>query len=248
MLPPISFQPITLQKKYNLDDHAELILGNLALLGVDAIEGGPTNPNGYTGLLRRHGLRFSGQHIALSSKPDVKHLIDYAHACGGEDVCNSGVLSWDKPGLPIYTESIKLLNDMGRQLKREGIRFHYHNHAFEFDAIDGSRTGMDVLLDSLDPDAVDFCIDVAWVWRGKRDPAEFLRFLGPRIGYIHLKDTTETEWKELGTGKLNWPSIISAIATLPNVRYAALEQDKVEIEPWKSISMSRMFLAKRFGW
>lgn len=247
-LPTLSFQPITLQKKYDLETQTDLILDRLHALGVHAIEGGPSDPVEFKKKLDARGMRFSGNHIALSAKPDVAKLIDYTHKAGGADVCNSGVLSWDKPGPDVYRQSIDLLNDMGRQLRREGIRLHYHNHAFEFDKVDGEKTGMDLLLAGLDAEAVDLCVDVAWVYRGNADPATFLKQHAARVGYIHLKDTTRESWKEIGTGELQWPGIVEAIKSLPHVSFAAIEQDKVEIEPWESVGMSRGYLKSTFGW
>ncbi|HQY87160.1 MAG TPA: sugar phosphate isomerase/epimerase [Tepidisphaeraceae bacterium] len=247
-LPALSFQPITLQKKYSLETEANLILDRLKSLDIMAIEGGPDDPVEFKKKLDARGMKSSGLHIALHTKPDAAKTIDYLQKVGATDVCNSGLLRWDKPDLACYRDSIKSLNNLGQQLKSAGIQLHYHNHAFEFEKVDGEKTGMDVLMDGLDPNAVDFCMDVAWIWRGDRDPASYLLQHKDRITYLHLKDTTKDEWCPLGQGKLDMPSIVNAIRQMPNVNFAAIEQDVVIGEPWDAVKTSREYLMKTFGW
>ena len=54
-----------------------------------------------------------------------------------------------------------------------GIRLGYHNHAFEFEPLDGT-TVWDVLLDRAAPD-VDLEVDVYWAAVGGRDPVAAIR-------------------------------------------------------------------------
>jgi sugar phosphate isomerase/epimerase len=247
--PTLSVQPSTFNKKYNLQEHADLVLDRLSGLGYRAIEGGSSDPVEFKKKLDDRGMVYSGTHIAISAKPDLKPLVDYLKQVGGKHVINSGVLSWDKPGLDVFKESIVLLNQTGKALADDGIHLCYHNHAFEFDAIDGATTGMDVLINELDPRYCGLAIDVAWVWRGRQDPATFLRAHADMITYLHLKDTDDTHWKELGRGKLDWPSVMAEIAKLSRCAFAAVEQDQTyDTDPLESLTMSRSFLRDRFGY
>jgi sugar phosphate isomerase/epimerase len=131
----------------------------------------------------------------------------------------------------------------------EGIHLCYHNHAFEFDKIDGEKTDMDVLIDLLDPRYCGLAVDVAWVWRGRASVPEFLRTHREHITYLHLKDTDETHWKELGQGKLDWPAVMKEIADLPHCGFAAVEQDQTyDTDPLESLAISRAFLKDKFGY
>ena len=71
-----------------------------------------------------------------------------------------------------------------------GIAFHYHNHDYEFDDLGGGTTAMDLLLDGLDNDAVDLCLDVGWVYVAGEDPGAFLAAHSARTGYLHSKTTS----------------------------------------------------------
>jgi sugar phosphate isomerase/epimerase len=247
-LPPVVLQPLVLSKKYSLEKDTDLILDRIQSLGYAGIEGGIKDAALYKRKLDERGLKYSATHISISRRPPVKDVIDYLHAVGGADICNSGLLAWEKRSLADYRETIPVLNDFAKQVAREGIRFHYHNHAFEFDVVDGNKTGMDVLLEGLDLSVVTLCVDVAWVFRGGRNPAEFLEEHADKIAYLHLKDTDGTDWLELGKGKLDFKSIIDVMPKLTKVRWAAIEQDATKIEPLESIAVSREYLKTTFGY
>jgi len=247
--PILSVQPSTFHKVYPLDQHADAVLDRLSELGYKAIEGGGSDPAEFKRKLDARGMVYSGSHTALSSNPDAGALVRYLHAVGGNNVINSGVLSWDKPDLEVFKESIVRLNQLGKTLRAEGIHLSYHNHALEFDPVDGARTGMDLLIDGLDPECCTLAVDVAWVWRGKHDPATFLRQHQHIITYLHLKDTDATHWKELGRGEMEWTSIMTQIAAMPAVTYAAVEQDQTyDTDPLESLAISREFLRSGFGY
>jgi sugar phosphate isomerase/epimerase len=247
-LPPVGLQSGILHNKYSLDTQTDLILDTLKQCGYAAIEGGAKDAGEFRRKLDARGLRYAATHMAMSAKPDMKQMIDYLHTVGGADICNSGINEWSRPGPKHFAESIKYLNDLGRSLRREGIHLHYHNHAFEFDKIDGERSGMDFLLDGLDFEVIDLCVDVAWVWRGGSDPAEFLRNHKEKVGYLHFKDTDKTEWHEMGRGSLDWKGIMKVLPELTRCRWNCIEQDSTKLDPLESIAISRRYLIDTFGY
>jgi sugar phosphate isomerase/epimerase len=247
-LPPVGLQTGVLHKTYKWDRDADLILDKLQELGYAAVEGGGDDAAAFRRKLDARGLRYAATHMAMSAKPDIGQMIEYLHTVGGADICNSGINEWSRPGLSHFTESIKSLNELGRRLRGEGIHLHYHNHAFEFDKIDGDRSGMDCLIDGLDFSVIDLCVDVAWVWRGGQNPAEFLRRHKDKVGYLHFKDTDKTQWHELGRGSLDWKSIMAVLPELKACRWNCIEQDSTKLDPLESVAISRRFLRDTFNY
>ena len=252
-LPILSLQPGWLGKKYKLSNDADqdVVLDRMKQLGIVGIEGGGPDPVAFKRKLDARGLKYSGTHVAMSGKPDMGKVLDYLHQVGGNYVCNSGIMEWNKPNLQHFKEGIQKVNEYARQCKAAGVYFTYHNHAFEFDKVDGDRRGMDVLIDGIDwsNDHVGLCMDVAWIWRGKDDPASFLERHADKIRYLHLKDTDDADWKELGQGKLDWASIFKVLPKLTKCAYAAIEQDQTDKDdPLVSVDISRKFLKERFGY
>ena len=248
-LPPLGLQTIIFGNKFNWDTQAEEFLDLLKNAGYLNLEtGGPKDAQLFKKLLEARGMRLGGQHIAISGVKDPGPTIEYCQQLGCKDVCNSGLTKWGKLTLDDYRESIKILNEMGKAFKKAGIEFHYHNHAFEFEKVDGNKNGMDVLFEGLDPDAVDFCIDVAWVHKGGENPAQYLLKHNSRIGYLHLKDYQGDEWRELGKGVMDFKSIFKVLPELKRVRWAMVEQDNTKSDPLECITTSRKYLKETFGY
>ena len=145
----IGLQAIVLGKKYNVAE--DRVLDAVAAAGYDALECGVEDPVSFRRKLTSRRLVYAGAHTTPSKLKDVGDLIASLHAMGAEDVCNSGLLDWNKRSPEDYRETIEILNQAGRKLRAEGIRLHYHNHDFEFEKQDaiGGQTGMDLFLYSI---------------------------------------------------------------------------------------------------
>ncbi len=246
--PPVGSQLLVFGKKYNTDTDADLILDAVAAAGYEAVESGPKDPNAFRRKLEQRNLRFGGMHVGLKQLLDVKPVIRYLDALNGRDVCNSGFMTWESRSMRDYKEGIAILNKAGRELRKHGIHLHYHNHDFEFQRVAENKTGMDILIQELDPEAADLCVDVAWVLRGGSDPAEFLSRHADAVGYLHFKDWNGSQWVELGRGKVDFARIMQVIPNLRKARWIMIEQDDTSIEPIESATISRRFLKEKFGY
>lgn len=135
--------------------------------------------------------------------------------------------------------------------KEAGIQLAYHNHQFEFQPLEGGKSGYDVFMAEFSPE-MKFELDVFWVKVGGLDPVELLGKMKGRVSQIHLKDLKEglalpefgslpaDAFKELGQGVIPMEPIIEA-AALAGVAHAHVEQDQSP-DPIKSIGMSMEYL------
>lgn len=83
----------------------------------------------------------------------------------------------------------ELLNRIGEEANRRGLKFGYHNHSMEFVNVPGTdRKYEDLLIENTDPDKVFFELDVFWTAFGKQDPVEYLKKYPDRIQVLHIKD------------------------------------------------------------
>jgi len=88
----------------------------------------------------------------------------------------------------LMSKIAKSCNELGKKTADAGIQLCYHNHAFEFEKIDGDTTAYDILINELDSDLVKFELDVFWTKLGGWDPMETMKKLKGRISQVHLKD------------------------------------------------------------
>lgn len=191
---------------------------------------------------RELGLRIVAPHLGIDEFE--KRPAEVATLCKafGTDMA---VLPWIgedvyKPG---WAKAAERMNKIGEALNKHGIRFLYHNHAFEF-APEGGRPGYDVFVEAADPRFLNFEIDAFWVKHGGSDPVAYLKRLKGRVKTMHFKDMKPGEKKEMedvGYGILDWKSIIPA-AKECGVEYAIIEHDEPPGDPLQHVARSRDYL------
>jgi sugar phosphate isomerase/epimerase len=132
------------------------------------------------------------------------------------------------------------------KLKTAGMRFQYHNHAFEF-AREGTGSLWDALVQETDPDVWGFTLDTYWVHYGGLDICDTITALNGRLQVCHLKDWTiadgEPRFAPVGAGNFNWRKILRAFLEA-GTQYAFVEQDVCYGEaPMDALARSYRFLA-----
>lgn len=83
----------------------------------------------------------------------------------------------------------ELMNKIGEEANKRGLKFGYHNHSFEFATVPGTdQMYEDFLIANTDPDKVFFQMDVYWTVFGEQDPVAYLQKYPDRIKVLHIKD------------------------------------------------------------
>ncbi|MHB9054543.1 MAG: sugar phosphate isomerase/epimerase family protein [Paludibacteraceae bacterium] len=127
-------------------------------------------------------------------------------------------------------------NKIGEKCNAAGLKFGYHNHAFEFEKIEG-EVMYDYLLKNTDPAKVFFEMDVYWAVIGNASPVEYFNKYPGRFSLLHLKDH-----KELGqSGMVGFDAILNNAAKA-GTKYMVVEVENYNYEPLKSVKMSYDYL------
>lgn len=140
------------------------------------------------------------------------------------------------------------LSEASETLRPLGMRAGFHNHAIEFNAIDGTRP-MDVLAANTPKDMV-LQLDVGTCVQAGADPVAWINANPGRIRSIHCKDWAPGEDKGyrvlVGEGAAPWPGIIEAAEATGGVehylieqegsRYSALETAERCLANWKKLT------------
>lgn len=155
-------------------------------------------------------------------------------------------------GLEAIKKLAAKLNMAGKLSKALGVRMCYHNHAFEFEPMQGT-TPFDTLLKETDRNLVSLELDVFWVSVAGHNPVELIRQHANRIALVHLKDKSANfpvryneqvpadTFKEVGRGSIDFPEILRA-ATKAGVNHFFVEQDKTPGNPLDSLKISYDYL------
>lgn len=160
----------------------------------------------------------------------------------------------ERGGLDAIKTLAAKLNAAGGKARAAGLKFCYHNHAFEFQPMEGTMP-FQVLMDSTDAKLVGLEMDVFWVSVAGHDPVELLGKLSGRVPLLHVKDKASgtpvmynetvprTAYKEAGNGVIEWPKVLRAAAAA-GVEHYFVEQDQTPGDPLDSLSQSFAFLSK----
>lgn len=185
-----------------------------------------TSPEALRDLLAAEGLRPVASHESLEGlRRDLAGVIDRMTALE----CPRIVVPWLPHDERATAEGAKTLvrelARISRACADRGIGLGYHNHAFEFEPLDGT-TIWQVLLDEL-PAEVALELDVYWATIGGRDPVELIRGLDERLRLLHMKDMSSSPDRgdvTPGDGILPWSEIVAA-GTERGVEWYVVEED-----------------------
>ena len=127
-------------------------------------------------------------------------------------------------------------NRFGETLAKQGLKFFYHNHDFEF-APHADGTLFDLLMRETKPELVTFEMDVFWAVHPGQDPVKLLKKYPNRWELMHVKDmrkgtavgklTGSEDVRNdvaLGTGQIDLPSVLRTAQEL-GVKYFIIEDE-----------------------
>lgn len=171
---------------------------------------------------------------------ELDKVIEYNLALGNPNiVCPSMPHRYMERGLDGIKRFSDEMNRIGEKVKQAGMQFHYHNHAYEFEKIEGS-TILELLLESTESRLVKAQFDVYWIKRGGADPSAIIGQYADRCSLVHMKDLADDQAHSdvpVGTGILDIRSIISACRKA-NVEWCIVEQDNTKRPPLEAIEIS----------
>ena len=179
-------------------------------------------------LLRSYSEEF-GLPITCTHSPldrilnDTEKLIE-EHKIYGCPTIGLGSMPEEYRGDKVY-DFIELIKEPIRKIKSSGLNFAYHNHAFEFEKVNGKLI-FDILIDEL-PD-LDFILDTYWVKYGGYDHLDYIRKIGAdRLKNVHFKDMKSEPKGEIcpcGEGVIDFKPVIELCNSM-GITNALVEQD-----------------------
>lgn len=173
----------------------------------------------------------------------LKKIIDDAKKNGQKYIVVSSIPESERTSMDGYKKVCADLNAAGQICSKSGIRFGYHNHAFEFEKLDG-QVPFDVMLKELDPKNVCLEMDIFWVVNGGHDPLKYFKQYPGRFEQWHVKDMDKNDRNknaDIGTGSIDYKSIF-AQAKLAGMKHWYVEQESYPGDPIDSANASAKFL------
>jgi len=201
-------------------------------------------------LFDKYGLECVSVHQTVDAFLDAPEaVLDQVRTLGAQYcvICHYALANYTER----WDESIDKIKRWGKGMADNGIRPMYHNHAFEFERIDGEyileKIFKEVPREYLMPE-----YDVAWVHYGGVNPATYIEQYDDKLEVVHLKDFTchnlpnkpiyelfgknsnepipsrqeaGFEYLPVGSGIQDWTAILTACEKA-GAEYLIVEQDE----------------------
>jgi len=160
-------------------------------------------------------------------------------------------------GLDTFKRLADILNKSGEKANAAGLKLCYHNHAFEFEPLQGT-TGFEILMHDTHKNLASLELDIFWASVAGHDPVALLKKYSGRIALLHIKDKKSgfpiqynekvppNTFREAGNGSIDIPAVLAA-AKKSAVQHYFVEQDQTPGSPLDSLRQSYQWLSGHFS-
>lgn len=149
-------------------------------------------------VLEEFGLKMPTGHTVLSPNhwdesagdftEEWKKLVDDAAYMGQEYVISPSMASAVYSSYDNFMRFMEIFNKSGELCQQQGMRFGYHNHAFEFSETLNGETLWDLIMNNTDADKVVMQLDTGNMYTAGAKAKEVLSQYPGRYDNIHAKD------------------------------------------------------------
>ncbi len=139
-----------------------------------------------------------------------------------------------------------ILTTLGKKCKEAGLELLYHNHNFEFEKNKNGIVPIEYFLENLDPEYVNFQIDLYWVVKAGADPVAYFEKYPGRFKIWHVKDMDDQgRFAPVGMGTIDFARILEK-KKISGMKYYIVEQDRTfdGMTPVEAIKISHEELKK----
>jgi sugar phosphate isomerase/epimerase len=162
-------------------------------------------------ILSDAGVSCVSSHFGIEElRKDLAGRIAWAKDVGLTQMIVPSLDGPKKPTLDDVKRAADEYNKMGAESAKAGIQQGLHNENFELTMVEGKRT-YDILLELLDPKAVNFQFQVSTISQGY-DAAEYFTKYPGRFFSMHVQGWSAATKKTMAVGQdtLDWKKIFTA--------------------------------------
>jgi len=227
-----------------------VIIEQIARAGYDALEIGAQrldldNPDAFLALTTRHGVDIAGIHTGgeiytpaeMRARQDFfEKAVRFARAVNASCVLLSGKPKEGGKTDADLSSEVDSLHWVADICQSQGLPLNFHTHNWEL--ADDLRE-LRYLTANTDPERISLCLDIGWVQRAGHDPLKVVDEFYPRIRYLHLKDTIDDRWTEVGRGTVDFRALLVELSRRGFSGQLAVERDEELENAFKSAKISR---------
>ena len=161
------------------------------------------SPSEFRKVLDDLGLKMISGHTVMGrqhwdeAKQDFsdswKYTVDDAAVLGQQYVVSPSMDNSMRNNYDDFRKYMDVFNKCGELCRKQGMKFGYHNHDFEFSERLNNEKLFDIMMRSIDPDLVVIQLDIGNLYNGGAVALEVVRQYPGRFENIHVKDEIESD-------------------------------------------------------
>ena len=192
------------------------------------------------------GLVSPSAHVnAETVEEDPAPFVDAASEVGHDYLTIAWIQPENRQTIDDYKRWADVANRLGEACRRAGMRAAYHNHEFEFQALQGVEP-FELLLAETDPGLVYFELDFFWARFADQDVRDVIGRAPERFVMSHIKDMDAgRNMVSVGAGTIDFAAIL-ADPVADSIRHCFVEHDNPE-DPFRSAAFGHYSLKSILG-
>jgi len=185
------------------------------------------------------GLQVAGTHIGIDTLlgDELEKTVEFNRALGNRFLVVPALPEERRNSKAAWLETAGLMNEIAEKVEAEGMLVGYHNHAIEFQPVNGDLP-WDVFFGATVPDVV-MQLDTGNAMHGGVSSdgiLEILKRYPGRAVTVHLKEFSSTDEKALiGEGDTKWKDFFSLCETIGGTEWYIVEQESYAYSPLECV-------------
>jgi sugar phosphate isomerase/epimerase len=234
---PIALQLYSVRKECERD-----LPGTLAAVAEMGYEG--VEFAGYYGrsaqelraMLDDLGLRVAGTHIGLNTLQgdQLAETVAFNRSLGNRFLIVPGLPEARRNSRQAWLETARIFDEISKQVDVEGMYTGYHNHAIEFQPMDGELP-WDTFFGHTRRQVV-MQVDIGNALHGGGDPIPYIARYPGRALTVHLKEYSATNPDALiGEGDVDWQQAFELCESIGGTEWYIVEQESYPYPPLECV-------------
>ncbi|MHC4872310.1 MAG: sugar phosphate isomerase/epimerase family protein [Planctomycetota bacterium] len=189
------------------------------------------------------GLKCAGSHIGLPAflGDELQKTIDYNLELGNKRLIIPGLPEENKGSAEAWKKSAELFCELNEKVIAAGLKMGYHNHAGEFEKIDG-EVPQYLVFDNT-PENFIMQLDIGWASCAEVDPLEVIGKYEGRSESVHVKEfDPNDETATVGKGTVDWQKVLPGVIEKGGCEWFVVEHERYSAPPLECVKDCFEFL------
>jgi sugar phosphate isomerase/epimerase len=222
-------------------------------------------PSDFRKLLDDLGLNMISGHTVMGrehwdeTKKDFsdswKRTVDDAAVLGQKYVVSPSMDDSMRKTYDDFKHYMDIFNKCGELCKKQGMKFGYHNHAFEFSEKLNNEMLFDIMMKSMDPELVVVQLDIGNLYNGGAVALDVVKQYPGRFENIHVKDEIlatggEEKYEStiIGKGIVNAREVVDLATKIGGTKVYIIEQESYQGKTPMECIKEDLMVMKKWGY